>query len=135
MGTWGATNTGLTLSLYDNVGGKLEATAEFSNVLDNGWIWLESESRFPSGSHYLELSKPTGDVISIYVAPDKVQPDALVYFDRQPAGDEDEAVMKIKQDAIKNLPHLPIDPIYNQDETIVHPTYKTRTFAEMIEQL
>lgn len=135
VGTWSATNAGLTLSLYDKVGGTLEATAEFSNVLDNGWIWLESESRFPSGSHYLELSKPTGDAISVYVAPDKVQPDALVYFDREPVSDEDAAIREIKAEAIKNLPHLPIDPIYKQDETIVHPTYKTRTFAEMIEQL
>ena len=69
------------------------------------------------------------------MVPDKVQPDALVYFDRKPAGNENEAVAKIKAAAIKNLPHLPIDPIYKQDETIVLPNYKTRTFSEMIEQL
>ena len=133
--TWSATNAGLTLSLYDKMGGTLEGTAVFSNVLDNNWIWLESTTRFPSGSHYLELSNPTGDAVGVYVSPDKVQPDAMVYFDRKPVGGESEAVMKIKADAIKNLPYLPIDPIYNQDETIVLPTYKTRTFIEMIEQL
>ena len=88
-----------------------------------------------SGNYYFEISNPTGDDVGVYATLDKVQPDAAVYFDRKPVGDEDEKIKKIKENAIKNLPHLPIDPIYKQDETIVLPTYKTRTFAEMIKQL
>ncbi len=133
--TWYATNAGLTLSLFDKIGGKIKATSEFSNILDGSWIWLEPKSRILSGNYYLEISNPTGDNVGVYATPDKVQPDAVVYFDRKPVGNEDSAIRKIKQNAIRNLPNLPIDPIYNQDETIVHPTYKTRTFAEMIEQL
>ncbi|MCK5855585.1 MAG: hypothetical protein KAG56_10215, partial [Sulfurovaceae bacterium] len=133
--TWHKINAGLTLSLYDKIGGILMAKSKFTNVVDGSWIWLESKSRILSGNYYIELSNPTGDMVGVYGSRDKAQSDAVVYFDREPIGDEDEAIKKIKQNAIKNLPNLPIDPIYNQDETIVLPAYKTLTFKEMIKQL
>jgi hypothetical protein len=42
---------------------------------------------------------------------------------------------QVKIDALRSLPYLPIDPLFRQDESIVRPTYKSISFAEMIQGL
>lgn len=46
-----------------------------------------------------------------------------------------EKVQQIKDEALDNLPHLPIDPLYRQDETTINPAFKLKSFAEMIREL
>lgn len=56
-------------------------------------------------------------------------------------GADNETISLIKKQAIKNIPVLPIDPIYNQDNSIVGTDdaipagFATATFADMINQL
>lgn len=51
------------------------------------------------------------------------------------AGASDETIAAIKRRAIDSLPHLPIDPLYNQDETIVNKPFRAYTFIQAIELL
>ncbi len=44
-------------------------------------------------------------------------------------------IAKIKQSAVKSLPHLPIDPLFRQDISITRANAKTESFAELIEGL
>lgn len=45
------------------------------------------------------------------------------------------AVKDMKEKCLTSLPYLPIDPLYHQDASVVNPSYKTLSFAEMIEKL
>lgn len=61
--TWGATDSGMTLSLYSNgPGGKLLARQKFSHPRDNAAALVESPKPLPPGKYYLEMSKPSGHI-------------------------------------------------------------------------
>jgi len=51
------------------------------------------------------------------------------------SGGDANAIGKVKKEAIESLPILPIDPLYKQDASIVHPGFKATSFAEMIERM
>lgn len=51
------------------------------------------------------------------------------------AGASAAQIADIKAKAVKDLPYLPIDPLFKQDASIVRPLAHIDTFAEMIKQL
>ncbi|MBN2513246.1 MAG: hypothetical protein JXB18_09940 [Sedimentisphaerales bacterium] len=51
------------------------------------------------------------------------------------SGGDANAIEEVKKEAIESLPVLPIDPLYKQDASIVHPGFKAPSFTEMIEHL
>lgn len=51
------------------------------------------------------------------------------------SGASAEHIDAIKREAIVSLPDLPIDPIYRQDDSVVNPGFKARTYREMIAAL
>lgn len=50
-------------------------------------------------------------------------------------GASSKVIEQIKSKAIKNIPYLPIDPLYKQDSSIATKGYITKSFAQIIEEL
>lgn len=130
--TWQTDDSGLTLTLYDKVGGKALATRKIANAQDNQVAYLESWQ--PAGSYYLELTEPVGQ-IGIYFTRQSLPEGFALYFDRENVSDEHPEIAAIKKKAIESLPELPVDPIYKQDESVVYPAARCTTFKEMIQGL
>ena len=130
--TWGSTDSGLTISLFDKPGGKLLASTQITNHTDNNIAWLETHQT--AGNYYLDLSNPTGSQIGAYGSMSEAG-DGEIIADRQIIPKEPDIILQIKKRAIDALPKLPIDPLYSQDTSIVNSGYQSLSFAEMIEQL
>ncbi len=60
--TWKTTDSGMTLSLFDHVGGKILARQSFENVADNATISLQLPTALPAGDYYLEQSGGHGTI-------------------------------------------------------------------------
>lgn len=61
--TWNSTNSGMTLSLFQNgPGGKRLARQSFTNVKDNATVFLDAGRTLPAGTYYLEMSQPIGHI-------------------------------------------------------------------------
>src|SRR5436190_3907001 len=61
--TWNTTNAAVTLTLHrEGPGGTSVGSQRFENITDNGWLTLRFEPPLPSGSYYLEASRPRGTV-------------------------------------------------------------------------
>ncbi len=130
--TWSSSNSGYTLSLYDSVGGKLLAQKVITNQPDNEMAWLETKQL--SGTFYLEASNPTGSDIGVYGSVNGSE-GISVLINRQAIPEEPAEIMQLKQQLVKSLPNLPIDPMYKMDASIVNPGYTTLTFAQIIERM
>lgn len=130
--TFGIPSSGLTLSLYDRLGGKLLARKVFPSQPTTQWIILDTDQ--PAGVYYLEVSDPTGDPTGIYGSTISKE-GASVYPNGQGVPLEPADMMLLKRKLIKELPNLPIDPMWKMDPTIVIPGFTTLTFAEMIERM
>ncbi len=130
--TWGSQNSGMTASLYDNIGGKLIKSTTVQNMNDNDHIWLYSTQ--PAGKYYMELSNPTGDKIGIYNS-QKAANNGQLMSNQQPVAGEPEVIHQLKVKALKNLPKLPIDPVYSQDASVIVQDFRTQSIPEMIMDL
>ncbi len=130
--TLGSANSGLTVSLYDSVGGNLIKSETFTNLPDNQHIWLYTQQ--PAGKYYLELSAPTGDNIAIYNSENSC-PEGQFMINRKAIKVEPDLIMQIKEKALKSLPALPIDPIYSQDASVIVQNFRTDSIPEMIMKL
>ena len=94
----------------------------------------------PAGTYYVEFSDATGQEVGVYNSPElcpgghlvadgkPVLPDGIL----QLAEEAEAEVKQIKDNAVKNLPPLPIDPIYSQDASVIVQGYQTRSIPEMI---
>ncbi|RYX82369.1 hypothetical protein EON83_19930 [bacterium] len=60
--TWNTKESGVTLSLYDRVGGKLLVRKNFENVADNATVSLQFPTPLPAGNYYLEQSGAKGTI-------------------------------------------------------------------------
>ncbi len=59
--TWGTTDSGCTVALYDRIGGSPIAQRTFTNVSDNLPLFLDVPEQ-PAGEYYLEISDPVGTI-------------------------------------------------------------------------
>lgn len=60
--TWNTATSGLTLTLRrEGPTGPAIATQRFTNIVDNGWLFLETDAQ-PPGNYHLEISDPVGTV-------------------------------------------------------------------------
>ena len=130
--TFGTANSGLTVSLYDSVGGKLIKSETYTNLPDNQHIWLYTQQ--PAGNYYLELSDPSGGKIAIYNSENSC-PEGQLMVNRQPVKTEPDLILQIKEKAVKSLPVLPIDPIYSQESSVIVQSFRTDSIPEMIMKL
>lgn len=129
---WGGGRAGFKMSLYDAPGGKLLIYAVEQDVPDNVHFWLNTNR--PAGEYFMELSDPIGDKVGVYNST-AACPGGDLMANREPIGDEPEEIRSIKADALRNLPRLPIDPIYSQDASVVLQGFRTQSIPEMIEAL
>ncbi len=61
--TWSATNSAVTLTLYETGPGGRQITARrFERVRDNDWLQLRLDQPQPPGVYYLEASAPNGTI-------------------------------------------------------------------------
>jgi len=129
---WGGGPAGFKMSLYDAPGGHLLASAVQQEVPDGEHCWLYTQQ--PAGRYYLELSDPAGDKVGVYNSPDMC-PGGQLMTNRKVTGGDPEEILQIKQNAVKNMPKLPVDPIYSQDPSVVSYTFRTKSFADRIQDL
>ncbi len=135
---WGGGQAGFKMALYDAPGGKLLIYTVEQDVPDVEHVWLNTPR--PAGTYYVEFSDPTGDRVGVYNSTElcpgghlmadgkPVLPDDILQLAEQAEAE----VRQIKENAVKNLPHLPIDPIYSQDASVIVQGYQTRSIPEMI---
>ncbi len=129
---FGNSDGGMTLSLYASPGGKLLARKVFASEPADQWLMLDTD--LPAGKYYLEVSDPTGAPTGIYgsiVGQEGVE----VYTDGKAVPKDPSEISELKKQLVQQLPKLPMDPMWNMDDSVAAAGYKVPTFAQLIERM
>ncbi len=132
VATWHTEDSDVRLTLYDKPGGSVLASKDFDDVQDNSWLTLDTKQS--AGSYYLVVEKTGGTNAGVYLSHREL-PTGELLINGKLMGKENPEIARIKEEAIKGLPALTIDPVYSQSDEIVHPMARTLTFKQMIERL